>query len=782
MMSLSLWLIACSVGFDPLLLAEEKRIQSPATWEMSFLLKEIPKGRQVRLALDARVAWPSLSGFNPWLSVKVNGTTLRGPSLLNKPVDFTTRNGVDFVWAKDGLWTVLYAPDFTEEIRTRPLPWGFADTDPYHFVWDITPQVQPGQNKVAFTHPQLLAQGTTLVLRKVRVDMGEPVKSLSAGKVEPAPAGLVPTYVAQGRKRVPLHVDLSPGGSIRIKAGARTLQLNSRTSAPAGKWVDTTRDGWQAVPAGQTREARWHGPGYAVQRRLTVRDDHIHVADTFSNSTDKIVGVIYQNRLDLSQQGQPRVLLAGRAPISASYGVQEPGHPSAMALWDDLALGLLAEDDIFRVHVKAFAEPQVIGLADPRLGLPPGKGHTLEWCIYLAPQGDYWDLINAIRRNWGCNITIPGPSLFGHNADGRKSQQYFNDLVGSRRIKLICSGQTDFQGEEIKNGVDLAEGTAIPLARRWCTSAAAWVRKLQAADPAVVPLVYLHPAICTEPGAEKKYADCRLLDATGGHVTSPYRYPVYMYLASLDNAYGRDLFRTVEKIFKDINPGGIYMDEISRGSMPQYAYHTTWDGCTLDIDPGTHQVTGPCTSVILLGQPWKSRLVKYLHQQGKMLVGNGPACTRTMLGWQSLLFTELNSYSFLIDMHLSTPVALGNHDHDNDERVRARMVRKALDQAGIIYAYSWGDQPQGVHYMPLMFPLTPVELRPGMILGRERIITNRSGRYGWPDGSPAEAFVFDGAGQLVPRPLAQRVGQAGQLLTEVRMPSDHFAVLVKVKQ
>ncbi len=81
--------------------------------------------------------------------------------------------------------------------------------------------------------------------------------------------------------------------------------------------------------------------------------------------------------------------------------------------------------------------------------------------------------------------------------------------------------------------------------------------------------------------------------------------------------------------------------------------------------------------------------------------------------------------------------------------------------------------------MHVMFPITPVELHAGMILGRERIITNRSGRYGWPDGSAANAYVFDGDGRLVANPPVREIRSWGRRLTEVRMPSDHFAVLVK---
>ena len=66
-----------------------------------------------------------------------------------------------------------------------------------------------------------------------------------------------------------------------------------------------------------------------------------------------------------------------------------------------------------------------------------------------------------------------------------------------------------------------------------------------------------------------------------------------------------------------------------------------------------------------------------------------------------------------------------------------------------------------------------------MVLGEDRIVTNRSGRYGWPDGSPAEVYVFDADGREVARPQVDRVTEGGRALTEVRMPSDHFAVLVR---
>jgi hypothetical protein len=89
------------------------------------------------------------------------------------------------------------------------------------------------------------------------------------------------------------------------------------------------------------------------------------------------------------------------------------------------------------------------------------------------------------------------------------------------------------------------------------------------------------------------------------------------------------------------------------------------------------------------------------------------------------------------------------------------------------------DEPKTKPFIAYMHPITPMEIRAGMILGEERIITDRSGRYGWPDGSAADVYEFDSDGQLVPNPKVSETRDGGALRIKLRMPSDHFAVLVK---
>ncbi|NUQ60925.1 MAG: hypothetical protein HUU20_00445 [Pirellulales bacterium] len=760
------------------ILAAEKRTPDGSTISLEFQLDEVPHGRQVRLGLDARIDWPGLGGSNPWMIVAVNGHPLKAPDLVNKPVEFTMLCGMDTTWVHGESWRIVYSPDFSDAIRTERFSTAIPDVDPYRFVWDATPYVRPGKNAVQITHLKVLPQGSTLVLRDVRVEIGAPIRRTEESNVRPAPAGPLPTYVVSGRRKAAMNVELAAGGGIRIEAGGRALVLSSRTSQPQGQWITTGEDSWKSIAQGQSGEARWNGAGYEVARRVSVRDDHVHVADTFTCTGNELAGVIYENRLAIGPK--PREIMACGQPAWFETGqVSSPAHPTITARWEDFTVGLAAEDDIFRMHCDSFAEPDAIGLRDAQLGIAPGKSHTLEWSIYPVPKGDYWDFINALRRNWGSIFTLPWAIVFESAVDGTKTAEEYGRWATSRGMKAICSGQTYFMEDGVLPKGMLGEGTAIPMAETWCSAHADWIRKLRAAAPGVKVLIYIHAQICTEPGAETLYADSKLLDAAGGHVPTPYHYPIYMYLSTLENSYGKALFKALEKTLQITGADGFYCDEMAAAPPGTYAYHTAWDGCTVSIDPRTHAVTGKRAMTTLLQQPWKVALVKHLREQGKTIIGNSPAHTRTMLQLHIPRFTELASFSFAVNTQLGSPWALGNYSPEMSGEVCAHMVRRLLDKAAVFTTYTWPDGVEGPWYQALMYPITPVELREGMVIGNERILTNRSGRYGWPDGAGAEIYVIDRKGNRVEKPLVAQVREDGRLLTEIRMSSDHFAILVR---
>lgn len=752
---------------------EMRTSTAPSVEEYAFRVPPFSVEHQVRLVLEARIDSPRLAGSNPWIRVAVNGNYVTPHDLLNKRNEFKLLGGLDLTWFRSNAWRVLYSPDFKAAIEQSGSRYASPDADPYRFVWDVTRHVRPGEgNVLRIHHAQVLAKPSTLVLRNVRVEVGRPVSPPETEGVEPAPTGPLPTFVATGPRKVAMNVQLAPTGAIDLEVAGSRFPITTRTSLPDGKWLETQRSAEAAViPAGQSASASWSAGEYDVKRTVSVQADHVHVADTLTNRGAELIGVFVEHRLGFAREPLA-ARVAGRQVIGQSAASRNPYHPSAFARWNDLGLGLVAEDDVFRVHVKSFTRPDHLGLADNMLGIEPGASVTLEWSAYPVPKGDYWDFVNAVRRNWGANFRIPGPFAFSSHLPAGKPDEWYGQWVRDRNLKIVCGGIAKYA-----NG-KYAHGTGILHAPEWVAAEAEWTRGLLATAPDVQALAYFHAQCCTEPGGETNYADSRLIDAGEEHLGYPYRYRLPLYLPTRENAYGRALWGFVRTCLDDVGTSGLYWDEMSH-SVLWFAHHAPWDHRTVVIDPKTHAVTGKRSSVPLLMQPLKEDVVRHLRERGKFLMANTQPATRTMLRHKIVRFVETGTYSHLANTHLGCPLGLGNHHPESTHAESARNVRRILEHGAVYYGHYYDREPAPWNFTEVMFPITPVELGEGFVLGEERIHTAKSGRFGWPDGAAADVYVVDAQGDRVADPNVTEVLENGRRLCEIRMPGDRFAVLVK---
>ena len=78
-----------------------------------------------------------------------------------------------------------------------------------------------------------------------------------------------------------------------------------------------------------------------------------------------------------------------------------------------------------------------------------------------------------------------------------------------------------------------------------------------------------------------------------------------------------------------------------------------------------------------------------------------------------------------------------------------------------------------------MFPITPLELHQGYIIGKERIVTKVSGKYGWGDAAQHEVHVYNERGKEVPDFVAPLTTEDGNTWTELRIGEDWSAVIVR---
>jgi len=648
-----------------IVLTKEQVVKKKTTTELSFDLPEAKEGQQVCLSLDVRVNYPYWCANNPAMTMEVNGKPVVGRDLINKSLDYQCKNGREAFWTtpNGSSWLLFSWPDFSvEKVKAFDSPYALADTDPFHFVFDITPYVKPGANSIKVSHDEILSEvDHYLVLRDVQVEVGDPVESRNLTTVvRPAPTGDLPTYVPHGRQQVNMRVELSERGLIRLTVGWRSFVIESRTTESNGQWRVAGKENPRAIPRGKSLTVKWRCDRYVVTRTVKVFDDHFFVADTFTNTGKELLGVMLEHTVRSSNPPLD-VKLGGRPPFARFQCESGGANPTAVARWADLAVGLVAEDDIFRAHINEFAHDDAFGLADHELGIEPGKSHTLEWSVYPVPNGDYWDFINAIRRNWGSNITIPGLHVFVDWSFHTQQDDWYRNWVRSRGLTMVTAPDAMFEDGKP------AMGTAIAMAKPFCERTAAWIDKVHKAAPEVKSLFYINCTLCTEPGAVEKYADSKLIDASGNQQTmsagcrSGGYIPAPLFVSTLNNSYGKAMMETVKYIVEEVKPDGLYHDIFNSGGYGAKAFGIEWDGCTVRINPDTHEVTGKCSSAALLERDWHVALVKYLRDRKKIIFGNGPGETRTRTNLKVPTFEETYfSASVVRDTHLSTPWGYGN--------------------------------------------------------------------------------------------------------------------------
>ena len=79
----------------------------------------------------------------------------------------------------------------------------------------------------------------------------------------------------------------------------------------------------------------------------------------------------------------------------------------------------------------------------------------------------------------------------------------------------------------------------------------------------------------------------------------------------------------------------------------------------------------------------------------------------------------------------------------------------------------------------VMFPITPIELGRGYIIGRERILTNTSGLFGWGDDSQFDVAVFDQRGKRTDSINVPRRMIDGKSFAEVRIAEGYAVGLIR---
>jgi hypothetical protein len=567
------------------------------------------------------------------------------------------------------------------------------------------------------------------------------------------PEGSLPRF----EPRPALHTEYTltelPEMGLMVSVGGETYHIASRFSSPDGQWV--------------------HGAcaHFNHERSVDRQAEAIVVRDTFTNLTKEPLPIMHRHEIT-QDGGLKHWWITGLEQSGGTGATSQPANPTTYAATEKTGAGLVPLDDVFRVHAVNYTTEACAGLADNSLVIGPGARYTAEWSIVPTDEAGYWPFLNAARRLLEANFNIDGGFAFlrAEPLTDVWTDQQIRDFIRFKDAKYVCTSisypkyngwythGTSFQRVTLDNF-----STAFT---RWRTLV-----------PEAKYLVYFHCFIDVVEDGPELFPDARILQPDGSQAT--YGEPQdRLYLPTLTNHYGAEIVKNIDLIFDKIGADGVYWDEHEYSRL-NYHYGEPWDGFSGDIDPQSMHVSRLKSSVTLLSEPWRLALAKRILARGP-LIGNGPPFTRAMAALKFPCFVETGSISNCIQAQLYSPIALGDHLTERNELDAYRVMLAALDFGCV---YHWYNDvtvmPTHPHLTRYMYPITPLELHEGYIIGKERIITKRSGLFGWGDASEHEVHIFNAEGvetqEIKPAPVVLN----GKTFTEIRIAEDWSAAIIR---
>lgn len=714
---------------------------------VTFQVPELPAGRDAVLVLRARLESPVNAGYTQALGLSLNAAAVGGSRLLQRPVRAKTRGGVVTSLVQSDKYVVFYGPDFTkpDDDPNYGLQGGIKTCD---FQWRVTDLLKVGSNTLEFEHAGFDGVLAKLVVAQGRIEFREPVQKTAAQAA--AASGPLPVIEPRPVTPTDYQVDSATVGQLRVRIAGEEFLVTSQFSTPQPAWV-----------TGSNRYFRH-------ERRLERRPEAIVVYDTFTNLTDEKLALMQRHEA-VTSGGFAHVWLAGLERQDQTGSQSDPSNPTSFAATTKGGLGLLPLSDAFRIHIDNSSQKGKIAIADRQCVLRPGASYTAEWAIVPVEEPDYWRILNATRRLLDANFTTPGGfAFFRPELNDKWNDEQTRQFLECKDVLYACATLPYW-------GKDPCQGTVFQRMER-DNFRKAFERRRQLA-PAVKNLIYFHCFLDVSDEGPKQFADSRILLANGQQ--ADYGEATWrLFVPTESNSYGPAITKNIDLMLGEIGADGIFWDE-HEYSRFLYHYGDSWDGISGDIDATKMTVSRLKSSVTLLTEPWRLALARRILAHGP-LIGNGPPITRAMAALKFPCFVETGSISNCTQAHLHSPIALGDHLTEQSELDAYRTMLDALDYGCVYHWYN--DLSVIPTYKTLtsyMFPMTPLELHEGYLIGQERIITRRSGRYGWGDASQHELHVFDQDGREVPNFSAPHVEENGKSYTELRMPENWSAAIVR---
>lgn len=749
----------------------------------------VPTGdyESVRLVYEVRMQFPRAAGSTHVMAWEVNGEPLVAAAtrtavrLLNKPLTFTMASGLEIGWASGNTWRAVYSPDFALVQAAGAGEMQVEQVDPYRFVIEITDLVRRGQQNTI----SLLHRGEVMDLRRhfpgddatlelvfdeLSVELSDEQTAIT---VAPAEEPFHPDRVML-RPRAAVPVDevasVSPGGGLTLNLPGLEVEVVSRFSWEGGGLNEMPgHDGPAGQPEWHVRVSTADGASrvvgeardYRVERTISFEGSHIAVSDRLINTTERDIGLAFDNRLAPVESDVIRAYLGGN-PDPGVVSLSRFENPTCFLRGAEAGCGIVALDDVYRVQATCYWDHGA-GIRSDFFSLPAGGEYTVQWAIYPVSRPDYYDFINLVRDDLNVNFTIPGQFQFGLPTAAGMSAEEIRATVDERGLSIFSTGTWANSGGDPPYYHGAQSFEAEHLHERFRQAAA----NVRAATPEVRSLIYIHTFINLHEDTPERFADSLIVNADG----TPYIHPGYTQRIGMPfyycypapgNSYFEAMKQLVDLCLDDdrIGADGIYWDEVEMIS-PRRSYDR-WDGFSAELDD-EYRIEHKFGDPQLLSLEANVALVERIREKGGMLIGNSAPRTRTMQDLHFPRFVETAAEWYPARSHLYTPISLGDHHTVKDFETLLADIRLKLMWGTVYYYYSRPAQPYPT-ITRHMFPFTPVELHRGWVLGQERLITAVPGTFSLGDDDPVTVYWYDAEGALTDRTGEERVEDGARLI------------------
>ena len=616
----------------------------------------------------------------------------------------------------------------------------------------------------------------------------------------PAPEQSVVPALPPPKAPVQYEIDLAAGGGFSVRINGKEHAVQSSYSFPHGGenrlTIENAPDrkgepAWQ-VHTRKSDDASYQvtagGKYYLIDRRITLKANHILIQDKITNNSSDVVGIILSNHVDT--RGKP--VSSVEMPKNFTFYISAPDH----------GLGVIGLDDVYQLQQDTSYRNGVAAMVTDKFGLDRGASYTVEWAVYPTAAGDYFEFINAMRKVEGINRTVEG--AFGLVGDG--------EGMVTAETRRIPSSPKEVQAEGLKYvsffyliapaddpGMSLEgiEFTEYPKESSLLKKTIAETHRL---NPGIKVMFHIAHGLYATNQPEKIFPDSRVIDAKGNQVMygpdsasyycryfSQERFDQghrwWIFYPTMENSFGKAMLDAIDYMLEEIGTMGMYADGFVSGYARGYTYNT-WDGHSVEIDPETRAVKRKMANVTLMALPVLKAVARKVAAKGGIVITNGQPGPRSL--WKENYFTTCETSGgdqlSISRLHVGpTVTAFGDPRRINCRRDLYGDILSKLDW-GALYFY-YGDKDYAVDERMLvrhMYPFTLEELHAGWIKGKERIITKVPGVYGWRgDRHLHKVYRSDSRGVLVPNEDFS-TADTKEVRTELRLAESESAVVERI--